>query len=131
MITNEEIDSKKRIIARYLNGEAVLCQGTTIASSVLQLVDQIEDLARADAGLFKQPGTTVLPIMIVESKDIALDAFKNMPRETYEAYIAKKASITTAAKLLADLKKHDTGYGDIILSKAELLELKMKYGVLK
>ena len=115
MITNEEIDSKKRIIARYLNGEAVLCQGTTIASSVLQLVDQIEDLARAEA--WKQPGTTVLPIMIVESKDIALDAFKNMPRETYEAYIAKKAAIAAKQeqlendiKLLEGILAKPSGY---------------------
>ncbi len=48
MATNEEIDSKKRIIARYLNGDAYLQEGTTTASSVLQLVDQIEDLARAE-----------------------------------------------------------------------------------
>ena len=48
MPTNDEINSRKRIIARYLNGDAYLQEGTTTASSVLQLVDQIEDLARAD-----------------------------------------------------------------------------------
>ena len=36
----------------------------------------------------KKAGTTIQPIMVVESKDIATEAFKSMPKETYEAYIA-------------------------------------------
>ena len=63
--------------------------------------DKTKDKSFAET--WKQPGTTVLPIMIVESKDIALDAFKNMPRETYEAYIAKKAAIATANHIFAEL----------------------------
>jgi hypothetical protein len=32
-------------------------------------------------------------------------------------------------QIFAELKKHDTGYGDIVLSTADWRELKEKYGV--
>lgn len=38
-----------------------------------------------------------------------------------------EARIDTAKQIFAELEKHNTGYGDIILSKEELLELKKKY----
>ena len=39
----------------------------------------------------------------------------------------KEARADTAKQIFAELEKHNTGYGDIILSKEELLELKKKY----
>lgn len=99
--------------------------------------DETKDKSFAEA--WKQPGTTVLPIMIVESKDIALDAFKNMPRETYEAYIAKKSAVATATQIFEEL---DILFGEGFYSapmdercyklyKHEYDALKKKYGVLK
>ena len=40
-----------------------------------------------------------------------------------------EARADTAKQIFAELEKHNTGYGDIILSKEELLELKKKYKV--
>ena len=48
MVIKDEINSRKRIIVRYLKGEAELKEWATTASSVLQLVDQIEGLARIE-----------------------------------------------------------------------------------
>ena len=63
--------------------------------------DETKDKSFAEA--WKQPGTTVLPILVVESKDIAEAAFESMPRETYEAYIAKKSAVATATQIFAEL----------------------------
>jgi hypothetical protein len=38
-----------------------------------------------------------------------------------------EARADTADHIFADLKKHETGYGDIVLPKEELLELEKKY----
>ena len=43
--------------------------------------------------------------------------------------LENKARASTANHIFADLKKHDTGYGDIVLSKEELRELEKKYEV--
>ena len=43
--------------------------------------------------------------------------------------VDSKARTNTANHIFADLKKHDTGYGDIVVFKEELRELEKKYGV--
>ncbi len=79
------------------------------------------------SSILKRPRTTVLPVMIVESKDItaAAAAFEGMSREKYEAYIAKKAT----NQIFAELKKYATVYGDIVVPKGKYEAIQKKYGV--
>lgn len=49
--------------------------------------------------------TTTRPIEVEESKDITTEAFKSMPKETYEAYIAKKAKQEQLAEDMRKFKK--------------------------
>ena len=97
--------------------------------------DETKDKSFAET--WKQPGTTVLPIMIVESKDIALAAFQSMPRNTYEAYIATKAAKQIFAVLdnlhIVENWSTQKGKGVPLLLKqiGAYKDVKKKFGVLK
>jgi hypothetical protein len=137
---DDEIDSRKRIIARYLNGGASLQEGTTTASSVLQLVDQIEYLARLQErtkgykeGIAHCERRDNNPIFNWYVKEYLKEEFLHLdldlPLQEPLKVFADKLSLSIANQIFADLKKHEMGYGDIVLSKEELRELKKKYKV--